>query len=193
MTRRRPSPPPPSDLPPATPVPRRGMTLVEMMTALTVFAIVSTAVVVLLTGASNSDRYVRACNTAESEMDVALRRMGNNIMEVQTGSIVVGTASVTSGSSTVTCAILTTLTQPDNADNYPSGVTVSYTLNADTSNPGQFVLAENDQRYGTSVLIHSVKSFKVAPVSGIADLYQIDLVLGGVMGNERHFKVLGRN
>jgi prepilin-type N-terminal cleavage/methylation domain-containing protein len=172
---------------------RRGFTLVELMVALTVIGIISAAVVVLIEGASNSDSYLRACNTAESEIDIAVRRVANNIMEAQTGSIVVGSANVTSGSTTVASATLTTLTQPDNANSYPFGVTVIYTLQADPSNPGQFILTENDQRYGTNTLVHNVKTFNIGAVSGFTNLYQIDLVLGGVMANERHFKVYAPN
>ena len=193
MTRRQPTLPRLGPVSPARRSPCHAFTLAELMVALVVTTVVSTAVIVLLTGALNSDRYVRACNTAESEMDLALRRLANNIMEAQTGSVVVTTANVTSGSNTVSSATLSTLTQPDNANNYPVGVTVSYALGADAANPGQFVLSENDQRYGTNTLIHNVKTFNVTLVSGAADLYQIDLVLGGVMGNERHFKVLCRN
>jgi hypothetical protein len=110
-----------------------------------------------------------------------MRRIANNIREGQSGSITVGAST------------LATLTQSDPTDGYPNGATVSYFLQADPNNASQQVLMENDQRFGSNILVHNVTTFTVAAVSGIAGLYQIDLVVGSQMIEERHFKVYARN
>jgi prepilin-type N-terminal cleavage/methylation domain-containing protein len=160
---------------------RRAFTLIELILAMSILAIVGTAVVGLLFGASNTDRFLRSCSTAQSETDLALRRIINNIRTAQSGSIVVGTST------------LSTLSAPDPADNYPSGATVSYALATDPANSSQNVLQETDQRYGTNTLVHNVTTFSVTAVSGVSSLYQVDLVVGSPSQEERHVKVYARN
>lgn len=172
---------------------RGAFTLTELLVALCIVAVLSAAVTSLLFGATNTYRYVRDCGTAGSEMDLGVRRITNNLMEAQTGSIALGTTPVTSGSNSITSATLTTLTQADPANSFPLGAVVSYQLRADSANAGKFVLSETDQRYGTNTLMHNVKTFNVTAVSGVADLYQVDLVLGDPLGQERHLQVYCRN
>jgi hypothetical protein len=143
-------------------------------------AIISTAFFSLLFGALQGDSFMRSTNTAQSEIEFAMRRIANNLREAQSGSIVIGTST------------LTTVTQADTIDGYPSGATVSYALQPDPTHPGQQMLIEADQRYGTNVLIHHVTTFTAAATSTPA-LYQIDLIVGSQMQEERHFKVFARN
>jgi len=160
---------------------RRGFTLVEMIMALLILAMICTAVGSLTNAAMNDDRYLRAHNTALAESEMAMRRIANNIREAQTGSIAIGTST------------LSTLTQADTADGYPVGATIKYFLQASTTVTGQKDLAETDPRYGTNVLAHNVTTFTVALISGYNDLYQVDLVLGTTPVQERHFQVNTRN
>jgi type II secretory pathway pseudopilin PulG len=158
-----------------------AFTVVELVLALTIISILGTAVVTMLMGASQSDNYLSNCLTAQSETDLAIRRIINNIREAQTGSIVLGPST------------LATLTQPDNPDGFPVGVAVSYAVQPDPSNASQNVLQETDQRWGTNTLVHNVTTFSVTAVSGIPNLYQVDLVVGSPVTSERHVQVFGRN
>lgn len=172
-------------LTPAAPRPRaavpRAVTLVELLVALVVVAILSTAITTLVFGAMNDNRYLQNNAVAQSELELAMRRITNNIREGQTGTVAVGPSA------------LSMVTQPDSADGYPSGVTVSYAVQNSTTVTGQKDLTETDQRYGTNVLVHNVTTFSAAQVSGISNLFQIDIVVGTAPQTERHFKVFARN
>jgi len=164
---------------------RRAFTFLELMLALTIIAMLGSAVSFLIVGSMNADRFLRSTNSTQAELELAVDRISNNIREAQSGSISVGTGT------------LGTLTQADIGNGYPLGATVSYTLATDPNNATQMVLMENDQRYGNNILLHNVTTFTVAQVAGVAGLYQVDLVSGGQIAGqrveERHFKVLGRN
>ena len=160
---------------------RRGFTLIELLLALTVVSIMGTAVCYLIVAAMDGDSSLRTIHSAESEVDVAVARITNNMLECQSGQLVTGTST------------LSTLTQADAANSMPSGATVSYGLQNDPAHSGQKMLMENDQRYGNNALVHNVTTFNVAAVSGVAGLYQVDLVVAGPIVVERHFKVYARN
>ncbi|HEY4330348.1 MAG TPA: prepilin-type N-terminal cleavage/methylation domain-containing protein [Phycisphaerae bacterium] len=165
---------------PASPAsPRRAFTLLELLLALTVTATISTAVCALIVATMSSDRFLRSTNAAQSEIELAVDRISNNIREAQSGSIIVGTST------------LSTLTQPDQPNNYAAGATVAYSLQTDATT-GQKTLMENDHRYGNNALLHNVTTFTVTRVAGISSLYQIDLVVGSQLTEERHFKVFAR-
>jgi type II secretory pathway pseudopilin PulG len=157
------------------------LTLVELLLALLIVSTLGTAVTILTVGAMDGDSALRKIGTAQSEIDVAVRRITNNLLECQSGSIVTGTST------------LSTLTQADSADGFASGATVSYSLQNDPSATGQKMLMENDQRYGNNALVHNVTTFTVALVSGVSKLYQVDLVVSAPIPIERHFKVYARN
>ncbi len=160
---------------------RRGFTLVELVLAMLILSLISTAVCYMLYAAMDADSFLRSTNTAQSEIELAMRRITNNIRESQAGSVVVGTST------------LSTLTQSDVVDGYANGVIVSYALQPDPNTAGQQMLVETDQRYGANPLVHNVTVFNVAMVAGVPNLYQIDLKVGSQMIEERHFKVYGRN
>lgn len=160
---------------------RCAFTLVELVLALLVLSVIAVAVCTMTFGAMNDDRYLRSANLGQSEVEMAMRRIANNIREAQTGSITLGTST------------LSTLTQADTAHGYASGATVAYSLQTDATISTQKDLMENDQRYGNNVLVHNVTTFNVTAVSGITSLYQVDLVAGSQPVSERHFQVLGRN
>ena len=159
-----------------------GFTLLELMLALAVNCVVFTAVGVLVYGGVRADSYLQSCNTTQAEVELAMRRMSNNLRTAQTGSITLGTGT------------FTTLTAPDTAHGYPNGATVVYSLVSDPLHSGQKLLNENDPRYGsTNTLAHNVTTFNIALVTGFVDLYQVDLVTGTAPVVERHFRVQNRN
>src|SRR5947209_4609346 len=99
-----------------------GMTLLELMLALSITTMLGSAMCALIAGAMNTDRFLRSTNSAQSEIEVVVDHLSNNIREAQSGSIVVGTGT------------LSTLTQPDAANGYANGSTVSYSLATDPTN-----------------------------------------------------------
>jgi prepilin-type N-terminal cleavage/methylation domain-containing protein len=124
---------------------RRGVTLVELLVALSVVAILSAAIAVMLAGASNTHQYVNNEADAMSNVENAFRRMLHN---TRTASALV---APTTGTLTNT---LTVLTQPD--PSYGGApATVTYSL----SNGN---LVETDSRYaGNSILVPHVSAFSV--------------------------------
>lgn len=158
-----------------------GFTIVEVLSALVILSIVGTAVCGLTMAAMNSDRFLRSANTAQMEVEWAMRRIANNIREAQTGTI-------TAGSNT-----LSMTTQADSTHGYPNGATVSYSLGADPTISTQNDLYENDQRFGNNILVQNVKGGGFSTVSGYTNLYQVDLVTGTNPPVERHLQVFGRN
>jgi type II secretory pathway pseudopilin PulG len=155
---------------------------VELIVALLIVALVSTAICAMTFGAMNGDRYLRFAYNTQSEIELASRRIVNNIHEAQTGSIVLATNS------------LTTVTQADVAHGYSSGATIVYSLQPDATTSTQNDLVENDPRYGgNNVLVHNVTTFTVAAVNNVSGLYQVDIVAGSPNVVERHFKVFTRN
>jgi prepilin-type N-terminal cleavage/methylation domain-containing protein len=161
----------------------RAFSLIEIILALVILAVCSVAVCTLTFGAMNDDRYLRKTAAYQAEAELAIRRVTNNIRSAQAGTIVLGTTN-----------ILTTVTQADSAGGYPNGVTVTYTLQNDPGNSGKKQLCETDARYGTNnVLASNVTSFTVTAVSGVADLYNVDIVIAGTPPIERHVQVYCRN
>ncbi len=103
---------------------RRAFTLIEIITALTIITVLSTAVCTMLFGALNGDRFLRSTNAAQCEIELAMRRITNNIREGQAETMTVGTSTIT------------TLTQADVVNGYPSGATVTYALQAESGECG---------------------------------------------------------
>jgi len=160
----------------------RAFTLVELILALCILSLVSAAVCTMTFGALNTDRYLQAATGAQADVDLAMRRITYNIRMAQTDSVAVGSSTVT------------LVTQADNANGYPNGATVQYLLQADANHAGQQLLIENDPRYGgANTLARNVTTFTIVQVSGVADCYQVDLVVATRPVAERHFKVFCRN
>jgi prepilin-type N-terminal cleavage/methylation domain-containing protein len=124
---------------------RRGVTLVELLVALSVVAMLSTAIAVMLVGAGNTHQYVNTEADAMSNVENAFRRILHN---TRTASAL---TTPTTGTLTNT---LTVLTQPDPSyGNAPA--TVTYSL-------ANGNLVETDSRYpGSSVLVPGVSAFTV--------------------------------
>lgn len=160
----------------------RGFTMVELLMALMILALITTAVTTMTFGAMNTDRFLRSTNTAQAEAELAMRRIAFNLRTAQTGSI------------TISGTTLTTLSQPDSANNAPNGATVVYSLRTNPTNANQKQLMENDARFGgLNVLANNVSTFTITPVSGIANLYRVDLIIASSPIVERHFNISCRN
>jgi prepilin-type N-terminal cleavage/methylation domain-containing protein len=127
---------------------RRGVTLAELLLALTIVALISTAIATLLACAGRTHAYVNNETEAMSQVENAYRRILHNVR----------TASALSNPNDATLHVpgtLTVTTQPDTG--YASGATVTYSVSGGN-------LVEVDQRYGTNILVSNVATFSVQRV-----------------------------
>lgn len=157
--------------------PRRAMSLVEMLIALAIFAVISTAVMAMITGASNTYFYVNNTTNAVSQIESAARRITHNLRTA---------ASVSAPSGTTASSALTLVTQNDpNNGNAP--YTVTYTLSNGS-------LVETDTRYGTNTLVTGVQTFSITRSSTSAPTtFTVNIVLSGPPSLTRTFTVGCRN
>ena len=128
---------------------RRAMTLVELLTTLSIMAVVSTAVVAMLRAGSQASSAMGASMTSQWEVESAIIRM---VQQVRMS----GSTSVPTGVSGGTTFSL--VTQPDSAN---GNTTYAVTYAMVTAADGTKQLQETDTRYGTSVLVHNVQSCDV--------------------------------
>jgi prepilin-type N-terminal cleavage/methylation domain-containing protein len=115
---------------------RGAFTLVELMTTLVIFALIATAATSMMASSANTQRYVNNNVTANSQVELAFRRIVENIRS----------------SSQCACPNATEIdlvTQPDSSGTVYN---ISYTLVGTQ-------LIESDDRYGTNVLCTNVSTF----------------------------------
>ena len=156
---------------------RRAVTLVELVLALTIVAIVSTAVAVMLAGAGKTHQYVNTGTDTMARVEHAYRRMMHNIRTSSSMSNPTDATLHTPGT-------LTVVTQPDTG--YAGGATVTYSV----SNGN---LVENDQRYGTNTLLTNVSSFSVQRISTSPTQLSITITSGTTPAVTRTAVVTCRN
>jgi prepilin-type N-terminal cleavage/methylation domain-containing protein len=155
----------------------RGVTLVELLVALAVVAVLSTAVAVLLAGAGNTHQYVNTEADAMSNVENAFRRMLHN---VRTAS------ALTAPSSGTLTNALTVQTQPD-----PSYGNVAATVTYAISNGN---LVETDSRYaGSSILVPGVSAFTVQRTGTTPTQLNISITSGTTPAVTRAAMVTCRN
>jgi len=128
---------------------RKAFTLVELLVAITILAILSTAVVMMLRSAANVTNAVTASMAYEMEVETALLRI---IQNVRMCTSVFVPSGATGGN---TFSLVTQADPANNNATYP--VTYSLIVAAD----GTRQLEEIDSRYGASTLIRDVQSFDV--------------------------------
>lgn len=162
------------------PVRRRGATLVELLVALTVLAIISTAVTTLLSGAAETSSYVNTATDTVSQVETAYRRMVHNLRTASAISAPADTNAHTSGT------LLTIQTQPD--PSYGNAAcTVSYLIS------GNNLVEQDTTRYGTNTLVYnatvSVKRLSMTSPT----LVQVTISAGGNPTISRTFTVYCRN
>jgi prepilin-type N-terminal cleavage/methylation domain-containing protein len=124
----------------------RAVTLVELLVALTVLAVISTAVTVLLTGAADAHQYVNTECDAMAQVENAYRRILHNVRAA---------SDVLAPTDTAVGSTLSVATQMDSTYSATVAPTVTYSVVGGN-------LVETDDRYGTNnVLVENVKTFSV--------------------------------
>jgi prepilin-type N-terminal cleavage/methylation domain-containing protein len=135
----------------------RGMTLVEMLLALAIFAVMSTGVMYMLVGACNLNRFSQTESTMVWDADFAWHRIYSN-----------GMAAIPAASSGMTPTVTTdangqsrlTFIVPDVTNNTTR--TLKYYC---TGSSAPYSLVEDDPRYNVSgtpnVIARNVSSFSV--------------------------------
>ena len=165
----------------------RGLTLVELLVALVIIALVATATSTLLVAAGDTERDVRARTGAQSEVEFAVARITYNL---RTAASVddPAAAGVTQ----------TTLASTTQADASGQRARVYYRLYAGT-------LQEWDSRYNAgapddgdathwTTLVHNVRTFSVQRDDSLAlQRILVHLGLGGPVALTRDFQVALRN
>jgi prepilin-type N-terminal cleavage/methylation domain-containing protein len=157
---------------------KSAFTLVELLLALVIMAVLSVAVTTLLMGAARTDLYVSQESRAVSEAENALRRI---IYNLRTAS------AVSSPATGVTASALTLATQPDSANgNQPYPVT--YALSGTD-------LTESDSRYNNgataNTIAEHVSLFQVVHTSN--SLITITITIGTSPAVTRSVTVYCRN
>jgi prepilin-type N-terminal cleavage/methylation domain-containing protein len=123
----------------------RGFTLVELMVSLTIFSLMSTAIVSLMFASYETNAYVRAESTLVTQVETALRRIIDNTRSASTlGPLFSSTR-------------LDEFTQAD-ADHSNLKYEIQYYVNNNNE------LVETHDLYGTNVLVPGVTSFSVATI-----------------------------
>ena len=153
---------------------KTGFTLLEVILALVIITLLSTAVTALITGAANASRYVTTTGDAVWQLDNAARRMTYNL----------SMASVLDSPTNTTLTNTFTIhTQPD-AGNSNTTYQVSYALSGTN-------LQETDPRYGTNTIAQNVTTFSVTRVTTTApSTLTLTITAGDVT---RTFTVMCRN
>jgi type II secretory pathway pseudopilin PulG len=165
------------------------MTFVELMLALIIVGLVMTAAYTLLAGTLNTDRYLSTANTTESEVELAIRRLTNNLRTAAPYASMVPAAGTAVNTVSTT---LTVQTQPD-PNNSNQQYVVTYSVNASHQ------LIENDSRYGSgaaanNVLCNNVASFQVMVMNSSAPMVlQVTLTTSAPQPVSRVFQIMCRN
>jgi prepilin-type N-terminal cleavage/methylation domain-containing protein len=161
----------------------RAFTLVELLVALSIIAVVSTAITALLAAAAKTSSLVTAQGAAQWELDSSMRRITQQVRMSAKGSLTVGADA--SGNPTFSL-----VTQPDaNAFTY----VVGYALTLSPDGSRQFV--ETDPRYGSNILVHDIQAcdIRLKNPSGPAILV-VTLIAGrGDAQTSRVFEAVPRN
>ena len=156
----------------------RGFTMVELVMALVIVAVISTAVAALVAAGGNSSSYVTSTNDAVWQVDNACRRMTYNLRMASALDSPAGTT----GTNTFT---LHTQKDPSYSN---TAQQVIYAVDGNNN------LTENDARFGTSALVKNVTSFTVTRLSTTAPTsVQITITAGTTSSVTRTFTVLCRN
>jgi len=155
----------------------RGMTLVELLIALTIMAIMFSAVAALIYGTMNTDRFMRNQQMAISEVELATRRIMYNLRSC---------SIITTPTDTTAASTISIITQPDPANGNLS-YNVSYTFAGGN-------ITETDDRYGANVIVHNATAFSVQRLSLTSpESIQVTLTVGTSPAITRTFKVQCRN
>jgi prepilin-type N-terminal cleavage/methylation domain-containing protein len=158
----------------------RAVTLVELLVALTVLAVLSVAVTTMLRGAAQVSGAITTSMTSESEVEFTLHRVIQNVRM----------ASVLKKPSVITVAHeLELVTQPDAAN-----ATYQVLYEIVPGPDGTTQLQETDPRYGKSILISDLQTFDVRlQTADPPKIVLITLKAGKNPGVTRSVKIAQRN
>jgi type II secretory pathway component PulJ len=158
------------------------MTLVEMLMALSILAVVSTAVVAMLHAGAQVSGALGNSITNQWEVEAAIARIVQQTRMCTTLTVPGGTSGGTTFS---------LVTEPDAAN---GNVTYSVSYALITAGDGTQQLQETDSRYGTSILIHNVQSFSIRTKNvGLPTVAIVTLTVGGAPPVTRTFRMTPRN
>ena len=145
---------------------RRAVTLVELLTALAVVAVLSTAVATMLAGAGNTHQYVNTETDAMSQVENAYRRVLHNVRTASALTTPNNAALHSPGT-------LTLQTQNDPSyGNVPA--TVTYSISGSD-------LIETDSRYsGNAILVPNVATFSVQRIATSPTQLSITITSGTI-------------
>jgi type II secretory pathway component PulJ len=161
---------------------RSALTLVELLIALSITTVVSTAALGMLHAGAQAGTTIQNSISTEWEVQTALFRMINQTRDCTSFNV----PTSTSGGSSFSL-----VTQPDTAN---GNITYALTYSLVTAADGTSQLQESDPRYGSSVLVHNVQSFDVRYKSGTAPLViVITLTAGNSNTVSRLVRVRPRN
>jgi len=156
------------------------MTLVEMLMALSIFAVVSTAIVTMLHGGAQVSTALGNSISNQWEVQSAIARIIQQTRVCTSLSVPGGT---TGGSS------FSLVTEPD-----AGNVTYNVSYDLITASDGTKQLQETDPRYGASILIHNVQSFSIRTKNLTPPQVAIlTLTVGGAPPVSRTFRITPRN
>jgi prepilin-type N-terminal cleavage/methylation domain-containing protein len=160
---------------------RRGLTLVEMLVALSITAVVSTAVAAMLHAGAKVNSSLNDVMTSQWEMESAIMRITQLARVCTSLTVPTGVSGGTSFS---------LVTEPD-AANGNATYTVTYAL---APVNGANELQETDPRFGTSTLIHNVQSFDVRTKNlGLPQVVVLSITAGPAPAATRTFRIMPRN
>lgn len=155
---------------------RRGLTLIELMASLIILTLVATAGFSLLAATGQTQRYVVQNTSAVSQVELAFRRILENLRSASQGSIPIATE-------------LDLVSQPDTSKAGNPVYNIKYCLIGTQ-------LAEIDDRYGTNILADNVTAFTPTVIQSTKpSLYQITLTLTTPEGDTitRQCNITARN
>ena len=165
---------------------RRAMTLVELLMALSIMGVVSTAVFSMIHAAGNVSSVVTTSIGNDTELQTAIERM------VQEGRTCV---TLTAPTSTTAGTTLSFVSQPD-ATNGNQSYDISYTLSGTNLQETQYLHNTTTARFAvaTTTIIHNVQSFSVALKSaGTPQVAVVTLTVGTQPPATRTFRITPRN
>jgi prepilin-type N-terminal cleavage/methylation domain-containing protein len=158
-----------------------GMTLVETLMALSILAVVSTAVAAMLHAGARVSNAMNASITSQWEVQSALLNITQQVRLCASVTVPNGTGGGTSFS---------LVSQPDSANNNTS-YTISYAL---ATVDGVQVLQQTDPRFDTKTLIHNVQSFDVRTKNtGSPQILILTLTTAGTPPVTRTVRITPRN
>ncbi len=159
---------------------RRGMTLVELMLALTILSILSVGATNLIIGGLQTDRVLLDSDRQVSEMEHSIRRQIHNI---RTGT------AVTIGANTIS------MTSQADPNNNGQTYTITYTYSSAAG-----TLSESSTQYGTNppvnVIAYNVTAFSAAQISTPPQLISVDITIAATTTappTRRTFQIMNRN